>query len=31
MSAFGGKADIFVFCRRLRCANACRPGGGSFK
>jgi hypothetical protein len=31
MSAFGGKADIIVLYRRLRCANACRPGGGSFK
>jgi len=31
MSAFRGKADIFVFYRRLRCVNACRPGGGSFK
>ena len=31
MSAFGSKADIFVFSWRLRCANACRPGGGSFK
>jgi len=29
MSAFGGKADIFVFYRRSRCANADRFGGGS--
>jgi hypothetical protein len=28
MSAFGGKADIFLY-RRSRCANADRCGGGS--